>query len=195
MDMFQEHPDGRIYVRRDDQESYDDTIRNFQIDLGQNLEPMPPGIDERIYVPGRFHALNNSENTIAGGPMPWEFGDYCIAILPQLLAKQAERNKPPPPPPLPPVRVITRRQFFQAAAMKGMITQEEALDAVRHGTIPPKMQQGVDTLPPEEQFESEMKLSGNPNFDRYDPIINKWASVMGMPPAAMDAMWEFAANL
>src|SRR5262245_23222468 len=46
--------------------------------------------------------------------------------------------------------IISRRQFFQAAAGRGMITQQEALDAVRHGTIPAQMQQGIDTLSPEE---------------------------------------------
>src|SRR5262245_35699982 len=47
---------------------------------------------------------------------------------------------------------ISRRQFFQAAAARGMITQAEALDAVRHGEIPALMQQGIDTLPPDEKF-------------------------------------------
>lgn len=99
-------------------------------------------------------------------------------------------------PPVPPLQqTIDRRQFFQASADKGMISEEEALEAVRHGTIPPKMQAGLDTLPPDEKFAAEMYLSGSPEFNRDHPMIVKFAQIMGMPPAAMDDMWRFAATL
>jgi len=91
--------------------------------------------------------------------------------------------------------IISRRQFYQASAMHGMITKEEALDAVRHGTIPAQMQAGIDTLPPDEKFAAEMLLSGAGEFERNHPLVEKFAVIMGMTPAQADDIWRFAATL
>jgi len=91
--------------------------------------------------------------------------------------------------------IISRRQFFQASAMHGMITQAEALDAVRHGTIPAQMQAGINTLPPDEKFAAEMLLSGAGEFERNHPLVTKFAAIMGMTAAQADDIWRFAATL
>jgi len=97
--------------------------------------------------------------------------------------------------PLPPLTPISRRQFFQAAAGRGMITQTEALDAIRHGTVPAQMQQGIDTLPSGEKFAAEMLLSGANEFERDHPLVGKFGEIMGLPSNMLDEIWRYAITL
>lgn len=169
---------------------YGDTVANFVLDFKQPYEGLPDGVDERIYRQGAFHALNRRNvGTVGGGPMPWFYGDQAIVALPHLLRAQQDRQPPPPDPGELPM-ILSRRQFFQIAAMKGMITQQEALDAVRTGVIPQLMQTGLDTLPPDQKFAAEMMLSGAGEFDRHHPLVEQFGQVMGLPPAALDQIWE-----
>jgi len=91
-------------------------------------------------------------------------------------------------------QIISRRQFFQAAALYGMISYDEALEAMR-GTIPPRMQQGLDTLPPDQKFAAEMLLIGANEFERNHPLVDKFGEVMGMTVAQVDDIWRRAAAL
>lgn len=91
--MVQEAPDGRVYVR-DATQVYCDTRANFQLDFSVTLPGLPAGADERIYVPGRSHALQNRTTIISGGPMPWALGDNVITNINTGLAAQAARNPP-----------------------------------------------------------------------------------------------------
>lgn len=157
----------------------------------------------------RFALVHPASNRIAQiAPEPFDVSaDFIwvdISARPesdeQFLAgewRDGEFTLPPPQPPwVPPVpQIISRRQFFQAAAGRGMITQPEALDAVRHGEIPVLMQQGIDTLSSEEKFAAEMLLSGAGEFDRTHPLVAKFGETMSMPPAALDELWREAAIL
>ena len=98
----------------------------------------------------------------------------------------------PPPESLP---NISRRQFFQAAAGRGMITQDEALAAMQHGTIPAQMQEAIDTLPHDQKFAAEMMLSGANEFERNHPMVQKFGEIMGLPAPALDEIWRYAATL
>ena len=65
--------------------------------------------------------------------------------------------------------VISDRQFFQALALPPyeVITQEEALAAVRTGAIPTAMQAMSDALPAEAQFSATMHYRRRHGRTRY----------------------------
>lgn len=74
------------------------------------------------------------------------------------------------PTPVPVPAAISDRQFFQQLAVQGVITQNEALAAVKTGDTPPALQQVIDGLPPGQQFEATMIISGATTFQRNHPL-------------------------
>lgn len=102
-----------------------------------------------------------------------------------------------PPEPAPEMITISDRQFFQALASApySMITQQEALDAVKTGEIPPIMQAVVDALPVEQQFPVTMILSGGIEYRRDNDLVEIFGASQGMTPAQIDEFWRFAQEL
>jgi hypothetical protein len=91
MKQVHKHPDGLIYVRTD-YGIYGDTVENFYKDFGVEFPPLPQGATECIYDVGKRHAINKEGDTIAGGPMPWDFGDQLIANVQTGLNAQEARK-------------------------------------------------------------------------------------------------------
>lgn len=98
-----------------------------------------------------------------------------------------------PEPPVP--DVISDRQFFQALAMRGVITTQEAIDAVTVGAIPPAMQTKIDAMPPDERFAATMLVAGATQFDRRHPMTAGFAGLMDWSADELDALWTYAATL
>jgi hypothetical protein len=97
-------------------------------------------------------------------------------------------------PPVP--RLISDRQFFQALALQGAITQEEALAAVRTGAIPAAMQTFIDAIPDQQQqFGATMLLSGAVEFDRNHPLVESFRQAMGWTVQQTNDLWRLAAAL
>lgn len=78
---------------------------------------------------------------------------------------------------------ISDRQFFQELALLGIITREEALEAVKIGTIPNTLQMFINnSQDPDFRFNAEMLLSGATVFHRDHPLtaqiglVNNWTS-------------------
>jgi hypothetical protein len=95
MICFHQRPDGDVTVYAgNDAVGYIDTLANFETDYGL-VEPLPVGVDERIYEPGKRHALMSKSNVIGGGEMPWAWGDQVIARLDALILQKREREYPP----------------------------------------------------------------------------------------------------
>jgi hypothetical protein len=90
---------------------------------------------------------------------------------------------------------ISDRQFFQQLAVKGNITQDEALAAVATGTIPAAMAALVGQLPADSQFAAKMLLCGATIFERAHPLTATLGQMYGMDAAALDAFWQQAALL
>ncbi|MBB3937941.1 hypothetical protein [Aureimonas phyllosphaerae] len=92
---------------------------------------------------------------------------------------------------------ITPRQFFQALALPpyGLITSQEALDAVKTGEIPAVMQDVIDGLPADAQFNATMLVAGGQQFNRDDPLVAIFGASQDMDAAAIDAFWRFARSL
>jgi hypothetical protein len=195
MSEFIRNPEGNVVIRST-AGVYFDTQANFELDYGAELEPLPAGADQMIYRQGVSHAYIDGAdgNLIAGGPVPWALGDDIIASVPRLLQAQHDRQ-PPPPPPLQPHLFLSHRQFYEVAAVKGAITQGEALDAVRHGTIPEKIAIVVNQLPADQRFHAEMLLSGASTFDRNHPMTDAIGHALGYSDEEMDEIWKLGMTL
>jgi hypothetical protein len=109
----------------------------------------------------------------------------------------AEGNTPepcvPPPPPVP--HSISDRQFFQQLAVVGVISQAEALAAVKTGEIPSPMQAILATLPDDQRFAAEMVLSGATVFERSHWMADAFGAGYGWTPEQVDTFFRAAAVL
>jgi hypothetical protein len=81
----------------------------------------------------------------------------------------------PGTPTVPPVvanAIITRRQFYQQAAIAGFITQDDALNALAIGKIPPALEAVVNQLnTDDEKFAARMLLIGAEFFDKNNSLV------------------------
>jgi hypothetical protein len=92
-------------------------------------------------------------------------------------------------------QTISDRQFYQQLAVLGLITQAEALAAVKTGDIPANLQTLVDSLPFEQQFSAEMLLSGATQFQRMHPLTIYFGTSMGWLDDQLDNLWIAASSL
>ncbi|MDG3577111.1 hypothetical protein P7F60_11980 [Rhizobium sp. YJ-22] len=90
---------------------------------------------------------------------------------------------------------ISDRQFFQALAYRGEITEAEALDAVGPGIIPPAMDALIDQLPQEQRFPARMLIRGATRYERQHPIADLIRGLYGWTSEQADDFWRFAATL
>ena len=90
---------------------------------------------------------------------------------------------------------ISDRQFFQQLAAQGIITQAEALAAVKTGTIPATLQAIVNALPIDQQFPAQMLLSGATVFERKHPLTSAVGAAYGWSSAQVDQFFIDAGSL
>ncbi|MGY5793662.1 hypothetical protein ACXHXM_25970 len=93
-----------------------------------------------------------------------------------------------------PISAISRRQFFQQAAVGGIITENEALAAVTTGALPASVIAFISTLPAEQQFGAKMLFSVN-EFERSSALANAFGTAIGMTPEQIDDFFTAAAAL
>ncbi|WP_341992867.1 hypothetical protein [Azorhizobium sp. AG788] len=98
-------------------------------------------------------------------------------------------------PPLPPPAEISDRQFFQGLALRGLVSQAEALAAVGTGTLPAAFEALIGQLSAEDQFAARMLLSGATSFQRTNPLVDTLGAMLDMSPAEIDDLWRFCAGL
>ncbi|QOG22034.1 hypothetical protein [Bradyrhizobium sp. SEMIA] len=91
--------------------------------------------------------------------------------------------------------MISDRQFFQQLAAQGVITRAEALTAVKTGEIPAVLQRAIEDLPPEQQFEANMIVSGATTFQRSHPLTVAIGVACGWTSDQIDALFRSAAEL
>ena len=110
----------------------------------------------------------------------------------------AEGNTPSPAEPdiIPVPQIISNRQFFQQAAIDGVITQQEALDAVKTGTIPAVLQNIVDSISgPMDRFNAQMLLSGATVFERNHPLVAVIQNSLNWSSEQIDQFFRDASNI
>lgn len=99
------------------------------------------------------------------------------------------------PPFVPVPSEISDRQFFQALAIQGTISTDEALAAVKTGEIPSALAGFLEVLAPAEKFGAEMLLSGATKFERAHPLTDAIGQAQGMSSDQIDDFFRFAAAL
>jgi hypothetical protein len=110
----------------------------------------------------------------------------------------ADGHAPSPPIPEPAYipAVISDRQFFQMAAIDGLVSMDEALAAVKTGAIPPVLQTIVDGIDdPFQQFAAKMLLSGATEFERNHPLTEAVGAHLGWTSAQIDQFFIQGAKL
>lgn len=90
---------------------------------------------------------------------------------------------------------ISDRQFFHILAVDGLITETEALAAVKTGDAPAAFETFIASLPEGERFNARMLLEGATTFERRHPLTDAFGSMYGMPPEEIDDLWRRAAAL
>lgn len=91
---------------------------------------------------------------------------------------------------------ITKRQFFQQLAIAGIITPDDALAAVKIGSIPAPLQAFIDAMgDADARFAAEMVISGGLSFLRSHPLTVAIGSSQGMTSAQIDDFFRAAAAL
>jgi hypothetical protein len=104
---------------------------------------------------------------------------------------------PPPATPIPPSipTEISDRQFFQQLATQGIVSQDDALAAVKVGILPSPLQAIVNGLPADQQFSAEMLLCGAIAFQRSHPLTAAISAAYGWTAEQVDAFFIAAAAL
>jgi hypothetical protein len=102
----------------------------------------------------------------------------------------------PVPDPVDPVPdEISRRQFFQELAISSLITQAEALAAVKTREIPAAMMAFISALDPSQQFDAQMLITGADSFRRSHLLVDSFGAAQGMSAAQIDDLWRRASLL
>jgi hypothetical protein len=91
---------------------------------------------------------------------------------------------------------VSNRQFYQQLALSGLITREEALNAVK-GTIPPAFDAalGKTNATSDERFNAQMFLSSATTFPREHPVVKQLATAMNWSEDVVDQIWQYARKL
>jgi hypothetical protein len=90
---------------------------------------------------------------------------------------------------------LSDRQFFQALAIKKIITEKEALAAVGVGTIPTILSAVVDAMPAKDKFAGTMFLTGTTVFHRDHVVITALQNNLKWTSEQMDDLWRSAGVL
>lgn len=115
-----------------------------------------------------------------------------VELTPEEIAEIESR--PPPAPVVP--QLISDRQFFQQAAVVGLITQAEALAAVQTGTVPAILMSVINGMSDEMQkFAAEMMLAGATVFDRNHPLTEGVGAALGWTSEQIDQFFMAASQL
>lgn len=131
-----------------------------------------------------------SDNAIIGPENELDWEEYQTWLSDGNTPEEPEPEMPPVP------QTISDRQFFQQAAILGIITQAEALAAVQTGTIPPVLQSIVDGIQDaSEKFAATMLLAGATVFERNHPFTNAVGVALGWSSQQIDQFFIDAAKL
>jgi hypothetical protein len=125
--------------------------------------------------------------------MPDERNRDWLGYLAWKAAGNAAAPYVPPPAPVP--QSISDRQFFQQLAIQGVITETEALAAVKTGAVPTALQALIDAMPTDQQFGATMIVSGATTFERCHELTLAIGRAYGWTSDQMDALWRAAAEL
>jgi hypothetical protein len=134
-------------------------------------------------IPNPMQLPNGDQ--VHGAVPGWTNGAYKLV---EILSDEPDPDAPVPD-------IISNRQFFQALALSGSISQAEALAAIKTRTLPPQMLNAIHAMPADQQFAAEMLISGTTEFDRNNPMTSTMMRVLGWDAKSADNLWRYAATL
>ncbi|MBP1064846.1 hypothetical protein JOE51_006313 [Bradyrhizobium japonicum] len=127
-----------------------------------------------------------------GQAYPWNWFD--LASVEDLAERGITVQEVPDVLPVP--ASISDRQFFQQLAINGTISRDDALAAVKVGTIPAPLQAIVNAIQDAEQrFAANMLLSGATVFERAHPLTAAIGAAQGMTSDQVDIFFRAAAQV
>lgn len=162
----------------------------FPTDEGIEVFGSIEAIAENDIPEGRAFAILNASDLPQVPQEQWEVNDSDLTNGPAGAIINVVPAAPPPAP-----EEISDRQFFQALATEGLITQDEALSAVRTGDMPAAIVAFIDRLPDDQRFSARMLFSGATTFRRSHPLTAAFGEMYGLNGQQIDNLWRLAAGL
>lgn len=153
-----------------------------------------------LLIDGVFQRIDNKSDrpdNIAHKAVTWhpvirEFGEPFTGLVgDSYVIRVVDPATLPPPVPA----QISDRQFFHALAINEIITQEEALAAVKVGALPASLASMIDQLPSDQKFSAEMLLSGATIFERDHPLMATLGTMMSWSDEQIDNLFRQAGAL
>lgn len=148
--------------------------------------------DPTIVLANAIAALRPNAQWSLRGPtladLEWHDTEQSAPTQAEVDAQLAKSTVPVP-------QTISDRQFFQQLAVAGIVSQADALAAVKTGTIPAPLQAIVNAMPTDQQFAAEMIISGATIFQRSHPMTIAIGTAYGWTPDQTDAFFIAAALL
>ena len=89
---------------------------------------------------------------------------------------------------------ISRRQFFQQASAAGLISEDDALEAMG-GRLPKVLSDSVNKLPIDYQFGAKALLVGAQTFERSNALTPIVARSLGLNQEQTELFWAAASKL
>ncbi|MGW5960668.1 hypothetical protein [Methylorubrum thiocyanatum] len=142
------------------------------------------------------------EGVSIAGPLPPASAEY-LSVYERLIADGVKPEAyAPPAAPVP--AIISDRQFAQALALAGTITEDEALAWAARGELPQAMETALDHIPEADgqRFGARMMLAAATSYERRLPLTEQLGALLTNPAtgkpydaAALDALWTRAAAL
>lgn len=133
--------------------------------------------------------------------LPDQYSDWVIAESSWAVGGVVDKNNNYTPPVIKQIvpQSISRRQFFQQAAVKNIsgisiITEKEAIDGMK-GNLPATLQNMVNSLPEENRFAAESLLVGAQDFERNNKATILVATALGMDSQQIDQYFIDASKL
>jgi|SRR5215471_15605184 len=100
---------------------------------------------------------------------------------------------------------ISERQWYHALATYqptrtppangGVITKQEAIDALGKGMVPAAMQPFISSLPANKQFDAQMRFVGALRVGRDSDLVKQFTAFMGWNSKQSDDLFRYAMTL
>ncbi|SEB54107.1 hypothetical protein SAMN05443249_0402 [Beijerinckia sp. 28-YEA-48] len=90
---------------------------------------------------------------------------------------------------------VTVRQFAQASAMLGHITQTEALNWATRRSLPAQMEDMLDSVPEQYRWDARMLVEGASTYEPSNDFMSMFAIVANISEDQQFAIWRTAAAL
>lgn len=158
---------------------------------------------------GKSFASEIEAAGLLGLPFAWSedgitYGEDIAAADRKRIEAVLARHDPSRPPPEAVPDIISDRQFAQALALAGTITEAEALAWAARGELPQALEDALDHIPDADgqRFGARMMLAAATSYERHLPLTEQLGALLTDPAtgkpydaAALDALWTRAAAL